>query len=433
MSNVKISSLPSYTGNTSGSWLVMNNSGETTTYKVQRETLLSGFQPSGNYATTGSNVFRGNQTITGSVNVTGSLEVTGSVNFRSNTSTTNYFESGNNSYLFLQNHSTSSKNTSILSSGSLYSFVGVRSSPNDGLTLQSTSGSGVRFTDSSNNVLQDIFTIDSNISASNPSVEFKRNVEITGSLNVSGNISATTGAFATSITYYDSFVGAGGLGNLSVPNGYVNTPLIFAQSAPPLTGTLDIYTFTRLSLTSSIGNVNISAGEFGGSPRNINLTSAGGTINSGSLRIIGNTTITGSLVASGSLHRIIGTTEISGTLKIQQGSTLFASNIQSNPPSTSLQLFSRDGNIDLYPRITSPGIVNAIGSLHQQDYSGGDLFVASGSAVFRKGASITGSVNISEVINLAKQNPLPTGTTGSLAVSGSGLYFHNGTSWNLIS
>ena len=42
---------------------------------------------------------------------------------------------------------------------------------------------------------------------------------------------------------------------------------------------------------------------------------------------------------------------------------------------------------------------------------------------------ITGSLSISSVLNLAKSNPLPTGITGSLAVSGSHLYFHNGTSW----
>jgi len=46
---------------------------------------------------------------------------------------------------------------------------------------------------------------------------------------------------------------------------------------------------------------------------------------------------------------------------------------------------------------------------------------------------VTGSVNISSALNLAPTNPLPTGTTGSLAVSGSGLYFHNGTTWTLIS
>ena len=37
MANVKISNLPNYTGNTQNTWLVMNDSGETTSYKVQKE------------------------------------------------------------------------------------------------------------------------------------------------------------------------------------------------------------------------------------------------------------------------------------------------------------------------------------------------------------------------------------------------------------
>jgi hypothetical protein len=41
MANTKINQLPLYTGNTSGSYLVMNNSGETTTYKVTKETLMA--------------------------------------------------------------------------------------------------------------------------------------------------------------------------------------------------------------------------------------------------------------------------------------------------------------------------------------------------------------------------------------------------------
>jgi hypothetical protein len=34
MSNIKISELPQFTGNTSGSWLVMDNPSQTVTYKV---------------------------------------------------------------------------------------------------------------------------------------------------------------------------------------------------------------------------------------------------------------------------------------------------------------------------------------------------------------------------------------------------------------
>lgn len=40
MPNIQINNLPLYTGNTNGSYLIMNNSGETTTYKTTLENLL---------------------------------------------------------------------------------------------------------------------------------------------------------------------------------------------------------------------------------------------------------------------------------------------------------------------------------------------------------------------------------------------------------
>ena len=44
--------------------------------------------------------------------------------------------------------------------------------------------------------------------------------------------------------------------------------------------------------------------------------------------------------------------------------------------------------------------------------------------------NVTGSVNIKNKLNLTPQTPLPTGTLGDLAVSGSNhLFFYNGTSW----
>ena len=52
MSNVKISELPEYSGNTTGSWLVMNNSGETITYKVKKENWV--FPYDGDAIITGS-------------------------------------------------------------------------------------------------------------------------------------------------------------------------------------------------------------------------------------------------------------------------------------------------------------------------------------------------------------------------------------------
>jgi len=42
---------------------------------------------------------------------------------------------------------------------------------------------------------------------------------------------------------------------------------------------------------------------------------------------------------------------------------------------------------------------------------------------------INGTTTLSVAMKLEKQATLPTGTTGSLAVSGSNLFFNNGTAW----
>jgi hypothetical protein len=55
-----------------------------------------------------------------------------------------------------------------------------------------------------------------------------------------------------------------------------------------------------------------------------------------------------------------------------------------------------------------------------------------GSNTFNGNQTITGSINITSTINLTPQNPLPTGTLGTLATSGSNLYFHNGSGWQLV-
>ena len=47
------------------------------------------------------------------------------------------------------------------------------------------------------------------------------------------------------------------------------------------------------------------------------------------------------------------------------------------------------------------------------------------------GSEFTGSVNITDTMNLAAQDPLPSGNVGDLAVSGSNLFFYNGA-WTQI-
>ena len=63
--------------------------------------------------------------------------------------------------------------------------------------------------------------------------------------------------------------------------------------------------------------------------------------------------------------------------------------------------------------------------------SGDDVTL--GANTFEGDQTITGSINVTEVLNLAPVSPLPAGILGDLATSGSSLFFNDGTSWNAIS
>jgi hypothetical protein len=51
---------------------------------------------------------------------------------------------------------------------------------------------------------------------------------------------------------------------------------------------------------------------------------------------------------------------------------------------------------------------------------------------FKRSTEVTGSVSISDVLQLAQKDPLPAGAVGQLAVSGSNLYYNNGATWTQI-
>jgi len=75
MANVLIGDLPTFTGNTSGFFIPVNNSGNTTTYKVTREVLLGSQIPWTSYTpvwtASSLNPVIGNGTITGNYAVIG--------------------------------------------------------------------------------------------------------------------------------------------------------------------------------------------------------------------------------------------------------------------------------------------------------------------------------------------------------------------------
>ena len=73
MSQSIFGGLPTYTGNTTGLYFIMNNTDETVTYKIPKETFQLGL------ATTGSNTFYGAQVLSGSIEITGTTTLGGSI------------------------------------------------------------------------------------------------------------------------------------------------------------------------------------------------------------------------------------------------------------------------------------------------------------------------------------------------------------------
>lgn len=80
MANLKISELPLFTGNTSGSYLVMNNSGQTQTFKVLRESVIGASGTSGTSGSSGSSGAAGSSGSSGTsgIGVSGSSGTSGS-------------------------------------------------------------------------------------------------------------------------------------------------------------------------------------------------------------------------------------------------------------------------------------------------------------------------------------------------------------------
>jgi len=437
MANVKISQLPSFTGNTSGSWLVMNNSGETTTFKVQRETLLSGLQPSGNYATLSSNQFNGNQTITGSNPLATSLTVSGSI------FSTNFIGAG--------------PNASVYVSGSALNKNGLVNQYND-IHLSPASGYGVKITGSLS--VSSGTTITGSLTASGSLHTILGDTRITSNIGTgSRNEIQAIGPFSINVLQStgsgaSNFIAARG-GNDTINQIIAGTNFITSSvltkmiGNTEITGTLIVNTPGYLqtliygdSVETNGGTV--EAGQFNsnfsvnlqalGTNSNVNISAPFGT---GSIRLNKSTRITGSLNVSGSDAFGWGITGTSlrsnGTLSVfTKGDTTgpYMSAFNSNEK---MQLnFFGSGSLGESLIVLSPTSSLSPYNFSIKTTQTGSLINSSDGQLiqFPSGSK---SVNITTVMNLAPQLTLPTGTTGSLAVSGSGLYFHNGTSWNLIS
>lgn len=342
MSNLKISQLPEYTGNTNGTWLIMNNSGETTTYKVKKENWVF--------------PYNGTATITGSLNVSSSF------------STTNY---------------------------SIINGVGIGNRGLTGVGNIGLGGYNLWAGPGNNNIGIGVGALERIISGSG-------NIglgQFSGRLNTNGSYNLNIGSGAG---WYNT-------GSNKIYIDMINGPR--ANNNDEISGSI-IY------------------GDQSGTTQKLRLNAqvavySGLTVENGNVNLKGNTTVSGSLIVSGSGIRVTGSINSLGSITTTDGAisagtssvafltptgeiyateTVYLNKIQTVYSSTgSLTIFNTNANKDIILETNTGNVL------------------------------VTGSVNISSIMNLRKQNTLPAGTTGSLAVSGSGLYFHNGTSWVLIS
>ena len=286
MSNLKISQLPSFTGSTNGSWLIANNSAESETFKIQRETFLNGYAlttdvtalsssiattdlgqnnrlnsiegVTGSYATTGSNTFIGTETISGSVLIQGtgnSLEVNGGNVRVSGSVSINASSPSATKFLFFNNNSGSAGTTvsySPLSNGTFSIFQ---------------SGSG---------------TI--NIGSVSGNNNINGRTQLTGSFSVTGSLIAS-GSAAVNRIYGNSFVATA-------------------------TGGSSLNAFDVDA--NGLGNYLTVAGATGANTLTAPNTDISSSVKT---RLIGPTTeVSSSLTVSGSAHKIVGNTTITGSL-----------------------------------------------------------------------------------------------------------------------
>ena len=407
--------------------------------------------------------------ITGSLTVSGSATITGSLNVVTDIPTN--FKNPNNSGSFQLTHGNEITSLVINNQRPGIGEAVVRLGKSNGVYPGNTynavfflkeSGS-FKFQDTlevgspiSGFTTRDIFVIKDNLSGSvtfSP-LEIKRNTQITGSLNVRSNPLSGVGT----IQVFDNFNSSSIRSNVTYYSSElsINTTLsgstgesIFKLTSFEPTGSR----YNGVSFYQSTGSF-IMYEEYPSSPGTgisfnpvliLKNSIAPSTIST--LEIKRNTSITGSLNISGSTSTSVF---VSGSIRVEkpQGSVLlggvsFPSITITSGSNTSLLgrgTLSLDNVNDKIILVTNSttGNKTQIQAIDNTDAQRTIVELPCSSSwndgltKFKYPVEITGSVNISTVMTLAQQSPLPTGTVGSLAVSGSNLFYHNGSSWSQI-
>jgi hypothetical protein len=285
MANLKISQLPEYTGSTLGSWLIANNSGESETFKIQREDFLNGYALTSTLNSVSSSIAT---TDLGQNNRLTNLE-----NTYATTSSLNSVSSSIATTDLNQNNTIATLATTA-SLNALSSSIAVTDL---GQNNRLTTIEG-RYATTGSNTFVGTETISGSIEIFNPAAT---------SLKVNGGNSAFSGSIiingsspsANKYLFFNNNSGSAGMTMYYSPIS--SGGFIMYQSG---SGTINIgSTSGYLNL---LGNTTLTG----------SFTQTGSLTVSGSAKVVGTFTQTGSLTVSGSAHKIIGDTTLTGSVTI---------------------------------------------------------------------------------------------------------------------
>lgn len=361
MSNRKFRDLPLYTGSTTGTYLILNNSSQTTTYKVTKETLFSGFTGNaGTSGTSGSSGTRGSSGSSGTAGTSGTSGLAGDL-YRTTSSTSLTIQTGTTGTFVIgtglgysvaqdviiaydiSNHMVGMVTSYNPSNGQMVVNVHdkIGSGTYTGWTVNlngAAGGDGSSGTSGSSGSSGDsIFHLSGSTYYTTSSILINNNLEISGTTTLGGNILPKTprGATLGSLTnpFADIFVSSGSINIAGIP-GQPNTTLSNV-SGNILISAGGMQLLGQGSFNAATASFSYLSGSFQhiGSQFNIgdtvttgSLQVSGSSIQIGNNTLKGNTILSGSIIISGSqdsigTNHMIGDQQLTGSLTVS-GSTV---------------------------------------------------------------------------------------------------------------
>ena len=316
MANVKINQLPLYTGDTTGAYLVMNNSGQTTTYKVTKETLIG---PSGSSGSSGSSGTSGSSGSNGSSGTSGSNGSSGSGG-TSGTSGTGVSAS------YVRGSRSTAQTTGLVANG-LVVFTQVDNSTGSDISLNTSTGKITLAANRTYRLMAQIPTFMSSGANSRPTFSWYNETTsgwvgslsaiyapsdgagYSSSMGMSEALITTTGTTVVSYRIISNSLvtSLGGSTDFTTTGSYPWFDIqVISGMVPLMNGTSGTSGTSGSNGSSGTSGSNGSSGNSGsnGSSGTSGVVSYTGLITSGSLG--GTQSITGSLNLSGSLNIISG-------------------------------------------------------------------------------------------------------------------------------